>query len=732
MYLRLLSKSFKINRMVQVKILGPAEIRKADGQLEQSFLTGPKRLALLVYLLLKQPFGFHRRDSLLPLFWPEMGQRNARNSLSNILYHIRKTFGNEAVINRGGEEIQINQELFECDVVIFETYLKENRIDDALALYRGDLLKGFYVSQTSVEFEFWLEKERHRLRDKAGSVVSNHIKSRIVSGNTSDLLVYTRKSMELNLPEENECLDWLESLYSIGENQMAQNIYREFCQNYSAEYEEEPSSAFDLKIKEIRNSIAPKNGKALHGKVPENNGKLNRIAVLPFESYGKENDPALTEALHSDILTKLSELSGLHVISRTSVLGYRGTHDTAPEIATRLKIDWILTGEVMEMANNIKVNVRLINAGEDRQIWAETYLKHLNVNNIFKIQGEITSKITNSLRIKLSQNEKHKIKDVPADNLESYCLQAQARWHFDQRTEKGLNKAIELFREAIKMDSNYALAWVGLADSLLLLQDYGYAKPNHDEVIKEAEVAANKALEIDPELAEVHATLGLLLGARREGQRALDKLKEATERRPGYSDAYNWMGWFYNVIGDQESALHNSIIAVELNPLSPEALSNLALAHLISGEYETAIRQSRQIQILNPEWTTSYFYEGLCLYGMEQLDEAETVLKNLMVDWAGNAVENILALIWFKRGEKVRFSKMQEKFQLSKDYFGGALLYAVRNEPDRSLEDLQKIEEWNYWNSIALLSLFKEEFKCLEDDPEFKKIKDKARLFWGA
>ncbi len=714
--------------MIQVNILGPAEIRKPDGELEQSFLTGPKRLALLVYLLLKRPFGFHRRDSLLPLFWPDMGQKNARNSLSNILYHIRKTFGNDSVLNRGGEEIQINSDLFDCDVSLFEDYLKENRINTALDLYRGDLLKGFYVSQTSAEFEFWLENERQRLKDKAGRFVSKHIKELISTGNSRELEVYARKSMEFNLPEESDCIEWINALVSQGENQMAQNIYREFCQNYIAEFEEEPSAEFTQKIKEIRNSNQSGNSK-IFGEVPSKKSEGNRIAVLPFDSCGLEKTPTLTKAIHSDILTKLSGFSGLHVISRTSVLGYRGTNNTAPEIASRLNINWILTGEVIEMANNIKVNVRLIDAEEDRQVWAETYLQQLNVRNIFKIQGEITNKITDSMRIKFDLNKKQPVKNTPAENMESYCLHAQARWYFDQRTEKGLRKAIDLFRKALDEDNNYALAWVGLADSLIHLQDYGYIP--HDEVIEEAEIAVNKAYKLDPDLAETHATLGLLLADKREVARAIGKLKDATLRRPSYSDAFNWIGWFSNVTGDSENALFNSRKAVELNPLSPEAISNLSLSYLSNGDYDAAIRQAQQIQVINPDWTTSYFYEALGLYHIGEFDKAEVILNGLVVDWAGNAVDNILAMIWYKKGDHRKFEKMQKEFHQQGDHFGSAMGYCLLNDLDKTLIEMQKLTNWNYWNSLALFNFFKKEFLVLEENSEFNEIKEKARRSWG-
>ncbi|MFV8225493.1 hypothetical protein [Christiangramia aquimixticola] len=716
--------------MVQVDILGPAEIRKPDGELAQSFLTGPKRLALLVYLLLKRPFGYIRRDSLLPLFWPEMGQKSARNSLSNILYHIRKTFGNDAILNRGGEEIQLNRELFECDVQNFERLIKSNKVTEAMNLYRGDLLKGFYVSQTSAEFEFWLENERQRLKNMAGTSVSEYIKSLINSGNTKDLQTYTRRSLELNIPEESDCIHWVSSLMSFGEVQLAQNVYREFLNNYYAEYEEEPSERFIKTIQELQNGNGFNNGEISHNQVKKSPKIKNRIAVLPFESIGMQDVSTLTQAIHSDILIKLSALAGLHVISRTSVLQYKEANDSVPEIAERLKVNWMVAGEVIEMTGTIKINVRLINAEEDRQVWAETYLRKLNVDNIFKIQEEITSKITDSLKLKLDAGEKEKIGKSPANNLEAYCLCAQARWHFDQRTENGIRTAINLFKKSLELDPAYALAYVGLADSIILLQDYGYVSYN-DKMMNEARTAALKAKELEPDLAETYATLGLLWGDKGRVDKTIKDLKKAIKKRPSYSDAYNWLGWSYNITGEPDLALVNSTKAVELNPLSPEAISNLSLAHLINGNFKTSIRQARQIQVLNAEWTTSYFYEAVGLYHIEKYEEAKPLLEELKVGWAGNGVDNLKALIHFQLNEMDQLNNLVQNFKEIKDHFGLALIYAAKNQPDSALSELGKIKKWDYWSSIAIFSLFKKELSVITGSQEFSAIKQQAKRYWG-
>ena len=152
--------------MIELRMLGGTELRR-DGDGVDSFLAGPKRLGLLAYLVLARPRGFHRRDELLPLFWPERGQTSARNALSNMLYHIRRELGEDVIVNRGTEEVGVQRDRLSCDVLAFEAALDRDDHEDALALYRGDLLQGFHVSDAAPAFDQWLDQERERLRLRA-------------------------------------------------------------------------------------------------------------------------------------------------------------------------------------------------------------------------------------------------------------------------------------------------------------------------------------------------------------------------------------------------------------------------------------------------------------------------------------------------------------------------------------------------------------------------------------
>ncbi|MEE8193847.1 MAG: hypothetical protein V3T74_13985, partial [Gemmatimonadales bacterium] len=333
------------------------------------------------------------------------------------------------------------------------------------------------------------------------------------------------------------------------------------------------------------------------------------IAVLPFETLGMANTNAFTDGIHVGVLTRLSNVSGLDVISRTSVMRYRSPEKSLPAIARELGVAWVLRGEVQEIADQVLVNARLVNARTDLQVWAADYRRKLTAENVFQIQTEITRQIARALETRLSPQEERRVERTPTESLDSYRLYAQGRVQLDQRTEQGMRRAVDYFRRAIARDSSYALAWVGVADGLALLYDYGYE--DADSVLSRAGHAGRRALELDPTLAEAHASLGLLHSVRQEGPEAVRQLRRAIELRPSYAEANNWLSWVHQLLGHRKEALESAKRAVELDPLSPEAVSNLSLSYLANGESEQALVEALRVRELQSAWATGAFYEGL-------------------------------------------------------------------------------------------------------------------------
>ena len=232
------------------------------------------------------------------------------------------------------------------------------------------------------------------------------------------------------------------------------------------------------------------------------------LAVLPFENISpdKEND-YFSEGLTEEIIASLSQLGGLKVISRTSVMRYRGLGKNLKQIAEELNATYILEGGVRKSGQQLRITTQLIDAVQDTSLWADTYRG--TVDDIFDIQEKVAGRIVRALKVRLTRDEKNTLRKRLTEDSEAYQLYLQGRHFWNKRTEAGLNAAIRYFEKAIERDPRYPLAWAGIADSYNLLATDG--NTIRKDLYRKAKVAVTKALEIDDRLAEAHTSLALIL-----------------------------------------------------------------------------------------------------------------------------------------------------------------------------------------------------------------------------
>src|SRR5438445_12056761 len=231
------------------------------------------------------------------------------------------------------------------------------------------------------------------------------------------------------------------------------------------------------------------------------------IAVLPFDNLSEEKGNAFfAEGVQDEILTRLAKVADLKVISRTSTQHFKSAPDNLPQIAKQLGVMNILEGSVQKANDQVRVNVQLINALTDAHLWAETYDRKLT--DIFAVESEISKTMADTLQAKLTGSEKTLITKTPTVNPEAYELYLKGRFFWNKRTSADLRKAVDYFNQAIAKDSNYALAYAGLADAFAMYPDYGVEAPA--DAYPRAKSAAMKALELDNTLGQPHAALGLV------------------------------------------------------------------------------------------------------------------------------------------------------------------------------------------------------------------------------
>ena len=453
------------------------------------------------------------------------------------------------------------------------------------------------------------------------------------------------------------------------------------------------------------------------------------VAVLPFENLsGTEEAAPLAAGLQDDLLTQLSKIAGLTVISRTSVRRYQATDKSMPEIARELNVGTIIEGGVQSARGRVRLNVQVIDARNDVHRWAETYDRELTADNIFDIQSQLAHKIAGTLRAHLTPEQEEAMGRRPTHDLDAYRLHAQGRAQLDRRTEDGLRRALEHFQDAVDRDATYALAWVGLADTLILLHDYGYE--DADAVLPKAEDAVRTALALDPDLAEAHASLGLLHAVRREGPEATRELNRAVALRPGYAEAHNWLSWVHLLLGNRREALESAKRSVELNPLSAEGVSHLFWSYLTHGEGEKALAEARRTREIQPDWTTGPFCEALALYHVGRFAEAGSLLRDLSVPWAGSGPRATLALVRAATGDQAAARDLLAEIA-SADPFAAGLVHAALGESEAAFEAFERADLSGYWPTLAVHHLYPDVWSRLRLDPRHRELLHQIDQAWG-
>src|SRR5262249_31183687 len=308
----------------------------------------------------------------------------------------------------------------------------------------------------------------------------------------------------------------------------------------------------------------------------------------------------------------------LKVIARTSTERYKSAPANLPEIAEELGVANVLEGRVQKAADQVRVNVQLINAATQAHLWADTYDRKLT--DIFAVESDIAAKIADALQTKLTGAEQQAIATRPTENSEAYELYLRGRYFLGRRSQADLDNAVDYFNRAIAKDRNYAPAYAGLAACYALLVEWRWTPT---ESLRKAREAAMKALEIDNGLAEAHAALALIMGfADRDFQGARHELERAIALNPNYAAAHYWLGAVLSLLGETDRGIGEFKRAVELDPFSP--ISNTLFGYyglILTRRYPEAIAQLRKTIELEPNLFFSHGALGLALVLNGQIDE---------------------------------------------------------------------------------------------------------------
>ncbi len=294
----------------------------------------------------------------------------------------------------------------------------------------------------------------------------------------------------------------------------------------------------------------------------------SRVAVLPFANISPDpKDEYFADGMTEEVISTISNISELSVISRTSVMSYKGTSKKVREIGRELEVGSVLEGSVRKAGNRMRITVQLINVRNDRHLWAQSY--DTDFDDVFAVQSDIAKQVADALRVRMLPNETRRIEKRPTKSTEAHTLYLKGRYYWNERRKEGLLKAIEYFRKAIEIDPEYALAYSGMADCYSVLGDHRHI-PYGEAFSKEKENAL-RAVQLDESSAEAHTSLASALEQNDyDSEGAEREFKKAIELNPNYATGHHWYGLLLMGRGRLDESLREALRAQALDPLSTD------------------------------------------------------------------------------------------------------------------------------------------------------------------
>ncbi|MEM3857325.1 MAG: AAA family ATPase [Thermoprotei archaeon] len=347
-------------------------------------------------------------------------------------------------------------------------------------------------------------------------------------------------------------------------------------------------------------------------------GKERRIAVLPLTNMSPDpQEGYFADGMTEELITSLSTVRQLTVISRTSVMGYKGTTKNAKEIGRELGVGYLLEGSVRKAGNRVRITAQLIDASTDSHLWANNYDR--NLDDVFSIQSEIAEKVVEELKIRLLEDERKMISKKATENSDAYIMYLRGRQLLNEGDELSVRRALAIFEQAVALDSSFAKGFSGVAMCHLTLANNGYEPVG--ESLEKAEPMVEKAIHLDPELAEAHATFAYISFLKDDVEKGEAEAKRAIELNPSLPDPYWELSTIYMFKGEVSEAIKAAEESFRLDPMSPRTVSRLGLLYFYAGRENDALSHWNKTVNLAPSRTYGYMVEYHLYKG--QIKEAE-------------------------------------------------------------------------------------------------------------
>ena len=449
------------------------------------------------------------------------------------------------------------------------------------------------------------------------------------------------------------------------------------------------------------------------------------IAVLPFENA--TNEPGteyLSEGISEALINSLSELQQLRVIARPTAFRYKLKDVDPRQVGRELGVAAVLTGKVRQMQDALNVQVDLVDAVTGTQIWGAGYDR--KIADLVAVKQAIAQEVAAKLTLKLSSEEQRQLVKRDSTNAKAYQFYLRGRYFWNKRTSDGIKQAIEHFQQSIEHDPDFALGYVGLADSYIGLTFYNFAAPH--ETMPKAKESALKALALDNTLAEAHASLAhILMNYDWNWSAAEKEFKRSIELKPDYAQAHQWYAIHYlTATGRLEEAVQEMKKALELEPASLVMNTFMGATLYYAGRYDEAIDQCRRAIQMDPNFAAAHWHLGLAYEQKHDLDAAtEEFKKAISLSGGSPLMRAALGGAYAASQKKHEANEMlNELNELAKRQYVSAYevakIYVALGNDDQAFQLLAKAYAEHAFH-LAYLNVCPQ-FRSVRSDPRFQDL----------
>jgi TolB-like protein/DNA-binding winged helix-turn-helix (wHTH) protein/Flp pilus assembly protein TadD len=457
---------------------------------------------------------------------------------------------------------------------------------------------------------------------------------------------------------------------------------------------------------------------------------IRSLAVLPLENLsGDASQDYFADGMTDELITDLGQISALRVISRTSVMTYKGVRKPLAQIAGELNVDAVVEGSILRSGERVRITAQLIQLPADKHLWAQSY--EGDIRDVLTLQNKVARAIAEQIRATLNRQEQAALEDAKAVNPEAYQAYLKGRYFLNKRTGDGLRRAIEYFNSAIETDPTYAEAYSGLADAYALSGDWKYGVISPQDAFPKTRAAATKALALDDSLGEAHASLAFALDLYGwDWEAAETEYKQAIKLKPSYATAHQWYSWHLFMMGRNSEGMLELRKAESLDPLSLIIGADLADALCVAHLYDEAVQQSKKTLEMDPNFAVGRYELGQALVQKYMYDEAIAEFQRA-IELSGHsgAFDSNLAHVYAVSGRKEEAIKIVKDLEARDDQnpsIGAdiALIYVGLGDQDQAMIWLNKAYEARFKASILL----RPAFDPLRSNARFKDLRRRIGL----